>query len=99
MAIRIRRKSSLFCNIITVYLIIFFPQGRKTWERFHEIPDWIDAQSSEQGVAPTVIIAELEEMRMQGKKKTGLNALSKELKRLRGLRKQEVNAEVDISVL
>ena len=47
-------------------------------------------------MAPSVIIAELEEMRMQENKKIGLNALSKKLKRLRGLCRQEVNAEVNI---
>lgn len=51
----------------------------KSWQRFREIPEWIDSQSSDRQVPPSIIIQELEPLR--GDK--GLNALQKEVKKLR----------------
>ena len=58
-------------------------QPRKTWQRFREIPDWIDSSSKERGVAPLVVVDELEAMQGKGSQKKGLNSLSKDVKELR----------------
>ncbi|KAJ7679310.1 hypothetical protein DFH06DRAFT_974792 [Mycena polygramma] len=54
---------------------------KKAWERFREIPEWIDQQSTARRVAPDVIIAELEEMRARddGSGLRGINWLVQEV--------------------
>lgn len=60
-----------------------FQQQKKAWERFREIPEWIDGQSDFRGVAPGTIIEELERMRGEGDRRKGLNALMKDVQKLR----------------
>ncbi|KAJ7675076.1 hypothetical protein B0H17DRAFT_1207941 [Mycena rosella] len=58
----------------------------KVWQRFREIPEWIDTHSRERDVSPNVIIDELQAMRVntaQGNEPKGLNWLQLELMRLR----------------
>ncbi|KAJ3819567.1 hypothetical protein F5880DRAFT_1676602 [Lentinula raphanica] len=66
------------------------PAG-KTWERFREIPEYIDAQVASRNVSPAIVLAELEARRKQTKSVTidgverslettmGLNQLKTEL--------------------
>ncbi|KAJ7463292.1 hypothetical protein FB451DRAFT_464369 [Mycena latifolia] len=58
----------------------------KVWQRFREIPEWIDTHSSARDVSPDVIITELEAMRVDasiGGELRGLNWLQQELARRR----------------
>ncbi|KAJ6495860.1 hypothetical protein DFH09DRAFT_1205258 [Mycena vulgaris] len=56
----------------------------KHWERYREIPQWIAASSERRAVAPPVIIAELEAMRLvDGKPLKGLNWLRGEVEKKR----------------
>ncbi|KDQ24125.1 hypothetical protein PLEOSDRAFT_1079281 [Pleurotus ostreatus PC15] len=55
----------------------------KSWQRFREIPEYIDSQSRLRRVSPDVIINELEQMREDGKSKKGLNALMLKLVEIR----------------
>jgi hypothetical protein len=69
-------------------LLIHFPfclqaAKRKAWERFREIPEWIDAKSKAQGVSPDAIIQELEQMRGKGSGRKGVNALGRMVCELR----------------
>ncbi|KAG6848859.1 hypothetical protein H0H93_013373 [Arthromyces matolae] len=38
------------------------PSARKAWQRFREIPEWIDTSMKERGITPSVAISELEKM-------------------------------------
>ncbi|KAJ7693365.1 hypothetical protein B0H17DRAFT_933068, partial [Mycena rosella] len=61
-------------------------QIAKVWQRFREIPEWIDVHSSARDVSPNVIIAELEAMRVDASTRDeprGLNWLQAELAVLR----------------
>ncbi|KAF6752308.1 hypothetical protein DFP72DRAFT_815521, partial [Ephemerocybe angulata] len=61
---------------------------RKMWQRFREIPEWIQMKSHERGVPPQEVINELEEIREE--KKVGLNGLVKIVK---GMHEDEVEAK------
>ncbi|KAJ7919447.1 hypothetical protein B0H13DRAFT_2320430 [Mycena leptocephala] len=54
---------------------------KKTWERFREIPEWIDRESTTRRTSSEVIIAELEDLRSRedGGEPRGINWLVKEL--------------------
>ncbi|KAJ7926482.1 hypothetical protein B0H13DRAFT_1599594 [Mycena leptocephala] len=54
---------------------------QKTWERFREIPEWIDRESTTRRTSSEVIIAELEDLRSRedGGEPRGINWLVKEL--------------------
>ncbi|KAF8209033.1 hypothetical protein K438DRAFT_2012373 [Mycena galopus ATCC 62051] len=59
---------------------------KKAWERFREIPEWVDRESTTRRVNPEVVVTELEGMRVIGEDgggMRGLNWLSKELARQR----------------
>ena len=59
-------------------------QDRKQWERFRELPEWIQSQASTRAISPQSVIDELEQMRNRTSgKPMGLNALTKEVKKLR----------------
>jgi hypothetical protein len=59
-------------------------QARKAWQRFREIPEWIDAEVRRQAVPPEEVIRQLELLRaVPGKPSMGMNALSKHVKALR----------------
>ncbi|KIM47052.1 hypothetical protein M413DRAFT_440599 [Hebeloma cylindrosporum] len=54
---------------------------RKSWERFREIPEWVENQSMLRSVSPQVILDELQAWRTEaGGRPKGLAALGKELK-------------------
>ena len=56
-------------------------QQRKSWERFREIPEWIENQSRLCNVSPQVILDELQAWRTEGGgKPKGLSALGREIK-------------------
>ncbi|GLB44253.1 hypothetical protein LshimejAT787_1601830 [Lyophyllum shimeji] len=75
-------------------------QQKKAWERFREIPEWIDKQSDSRGVAPQVIIDELEQMRGGDKQRKGLNALMKDIQKLRKDKAREQRQDtVNVSAL
>ena len=59
---------------LTFYLI----QARKNWQRFREIPEWIDGQIKSRGISVTDAIQELEETRKVENKSMllSMNALS-----------------------
>jgi hypothetical protein len=82
-------RSFLICRSLICLI-----QPRKIWQRFREIPDWIDASSRQRGVSPTDIINELEEMRGKAGQKKGLNALSKAIKELRIQHELESKSQV-----
>lgn len=54
-------------------------QQRKTWQRFREIPEWIEAAAKARAISPAAAIAELEVMREMPNTHTllGTSALSK----------------------
>ncbi|KAJ6464778.1 hypothetical protein C8R47DRAFT_1201745 [Mycena vitilis] len=54
---------------------------KKAWERFREIPEWIDRQSTTRRVSPDVVIAELEDLRVRddGGGVRGMNWLVQEV--------------------
>ncbi|KAJ6534238.1 hypothetical protein B0H19DRAFT_964399, partial [Mycena capillaripes] len=57
---------------------------QKAWERFREIPEWIDRESTARRVNPELLVAELEDMRTgDGSEMRGINWLSQELARRR----------------
>lgn len=54
---------------------------RKFWERFREIPEWVENQATLRSVSPQVILDELQAWRTEaGGRPKGLAALGKELK-------------------
>lgn len=59
-------------------------QERKSWERFREIPEWIDQEASTQGISPEAVIKQLEVLQGVGDgRRLGLNALAKLVKQKR----------------
>lgn len=66
-----------------------FEQERKQWERFRELPEWIDANATSQGLSPRAVIVDLEDMRGEGKQCKGLNQLMLDVKALRFQRAEE----------
>jgi hypothetical protein len=58
---------------------------KKTWERFREIPEWIDRESTARRVPPDVVILELEDLRSRedGGELRGMNWLGMQVARLR----------------
>ena len=58
--------------------ILTIAQARKTWQRFREIPEWIDSKIKSQGITPDDAICQLEDMRrLPGKvNPCSMNALS-----------------------
>ncbi|KAF7378502.1 hypothetical protein MSAN_00277700 [Mycena sanguinolenta] len=62
---------------------------KKAWERFREIPEWVDRESTTRRIAPEIVIAALEELRKREEGgPRGLSWLSKELGRQRKATKQ-----------
>ncbi|CAK5272068.1 unnamed protein product [Mycena citricolor] len=63
--------------------------ARKSWERFREIPEWIDSQAKRRSISPSTVIDELEALRSFTLRdgitetKMGLNQLSKRVKSMR----------------
>jgi hypothetical protein len=58
-----------------------YSKARKWFERFREIPEWIDTEMRLQVIPHHIIIEQLEAMRGPlGKPSMGMNALSKHLK-------------------
>jgi len=56
-------------------------QQRKSWERFREIPEWVENQSRLRNVSPQVVLNELQAWRSEGEgKPKGLSALGREIK-------------------
>ncbi|KAF7371838.1 hypothetical protein MVEN_00040600 [Mycena venus] len=49
------------------------------WGRYREIPEWIEREFSRRGVSPSVVIAELEAMRVVGNQTKGMNWLRLEV--------------------
>lgn len=66
-------------------------QQRKAWQRFREIPDYIESESAVRNVSPRVILDELEKMRIPevGTVLKGISALSAIVKDIRLKRKHE----------
>ncbi len=62
---------------------------KKAWERFREIPEYIDNQSTARGISPAVVIEELEVMRKTPSvgdgepAKKGMNQLMREVQKKR----------------
>lgn len=63
------------------------PQERGTvaqhWGRYREIPEWIERESSRRTVSPSVVVIELEAMRVVGDQIKGMNWLRQETATLR----------------
>ncbi|TFK72355.1 hypothetical protein BDN72DRAFT_894862 [Pluteus cervinus] len=57
------------------------PTERKVWQRFREIPEWIESEAASRNTSPQTIINELEEMRK--KENGGMNRFMKHIKDLR----------------
>lgn len=76
-----------FNYVIT--LIFYLIQARKNWQRFREIPEWIDSQIKCRGISVADAIQELEETRKVENKSMllSMNALSA----LLASRRKEVN--------
>ena len=81
-------------------------KARKWFERFREIPEWIDAEMRCQVVSPKTVMAQLEAMRdVPDRPRLGMNALSQHLKSLRkarvvqGLSQTVVGPVLGLSVL
>ncbi|KAJ7497794.1 hypothetical protein B0H11DRAFT_2226396 [Mycena galericulata] len=58
----------------------------KVWERFREIPEWIDQQSTVRDVSPDIVITELQASRVAASSSSepkGLNWLQKDVSRQR----------------
>ncbi|KAJ6542556.1 hypothetical protein B0H19DRAFT_1267804 [Mycena capillaripes] len=53
---------------------------KKAWERFREIPEWIDRESTARRINPELLVTELEDMHTgDGSEMRGINWLSQEL--------------------
>ncbi|KAJ7019288.1 hypothetical protein C8F04DRAFT_1404365 [Mycena alexandri] len=53
------------------------------WGRYREIPEWIERESGRRTVSPSVVVAELEAMRVVGDQTKGMNWLRQEIATLR----------------
>jgi hypothetical protein len=64
-------------------------QAQQTWKRFREIPEWIEKLVRENGLTSPLAIKRVEELRKRdgGDRLMGMNALQRELERMR---KEEV---------
>ncbi|KAF9474955.1 hypothetical protein BDN70DRAFT_814884, partial [Pholiota conissans] len=75
------------------------PTDRKKWERFREIPEWIQSESACRKVSPQIILDELDGLMKNNPKITGMNSLAKEVKSMRfekaKARKEEEAPEAD----
>ncbi|KAJ7853174.1 hypothetical protein B0H14DRAFT_3655369 [Mycena olivaceomarginata] len=49
------------------------------WGRYREIPEWIERESSHRAVSPSVVVSELEAMRVVGDQTKGVNWLRQEV--------------------
>lgn len=72
-------KSQISPYLLSAFSFMF--QQRKSWERFREIPEWVENQSWLRNVSPQVILDELQAWRTEGGgKPKGLSALGREIK-------------------
>ncbi|KAJ3821428.1 hypothetical protein F5880DRAFT_1582041 [Lentinula raphanica] len=69
------------------------PAG-KTWERFREIPEYIDAQVASRNVSPAIILEELEARRKQ-KKVVTIDGIERSLETMMGLNQLKTELAVE----
>lgn len=74
-----------------LYNIHMIGQARKAWQRFREIPEWIDEQVRERHIKTSAILDEVEAIREEAGKLVGMNGLAKIIK---GMREAEKTASI-----
>ncbi|KAJ7793753.1 hypothetical protein B0H14DRAFT_3559356 [Mycena olivaceomarginata] len=64
------------------------------WSRYREIPEWIESECMRRGVAPTLVVTELEAMRAVVNPPKGLNWLRGEVEKLRKQAKRQATETI-----
>lgn len=72
-------------HLISTIEYVYFLQPQKFWQRFREIPEWIDTEIQTRNATPAKLITELENSRKVPNKSAllGTSALSSVLAELR----------------
>ncbi|KAJ7832173.1 hypothetical protein B0H14DRAFT_3463619 [Mycena olivaceomarginata] len=69
------------------------------WSRYREIPEWIESECMRRGVAPTLVVTELEAMRAVVNPPKGLNWLRGEVEKLRKQAKRQATETNQVPLL